>query len=94
MLRSSGVRNPRVTIEIDGIQARKLATQAGLGVLATFAPPYAGEHAMSPLRTLRLEGKTAKIDFGLVSRRDRSWTPLMKDMADWLRSTTAASPAS
>jgi DNA-binding transcriptional LysR family regulator len=90
MLRSSGIRNPRIMVEIDGIQARKLATQAGLGVLATFAPAYAGRHAMEPLRTLRLAGETPKIDFGMATRRGRQWTPLMEDMGAWLRSVTAS----
>jgi len=88
MLRSSGIRNPTMRIEIDGIQARKLAAQAGLGVLATFAPGYAGEHAMEPLRTLRPVGDTPKIEFGMVTRSEQPWTPLMKDMAAWLRSVT------
>lgn len=86
MLRSSGIRNPRVMIEIDGIQARRLATQAGLGVLATFAPGYAGDHAMDPLRTLRLAGTTPEIEFGMITRAGQPWTPLMEDMASWLRS--------
>lgn len=89
MLRSSGIRNPTMRIEIDGIQARKLAAQAGLGVLATFAPDYAGEHAMEPLRTLRPAGDTQKIEFGMVTRSEQPWTPLMKDMGAWLRSVTS-----
>lgn len=88
MLRSSGIPNPRTMIEIDGIQARKLAAHAGLGVLATFAPPYAGVHAMDPLRTLRPSGDTPEIEFGLVTRGAQPWTPLMDDFADWLRSVT------
>lgn len=90
MLRSSGIRNPNMRIEIDGIQARKLAVQAGLGVLATFAPAYAGEHAMEPLRTLRLAGDTPRIEFGIVTRKKQPWTPLMKDMGAWLRSVTVS----
>lgn len=90
MLRRAGVRNPRTTVEIDGVQPRKLAAQAGLGVLATFAPAYAGEHAMDPLRTLRLDGDVPKIDFGIVTRRHQPWTPLMDDFGARLRSVTAA----
>ena len=89
MLRSSGIRNPTTRIEIDGIQARKLAAQAGLGVLATFAPSYAGEHAMEPLRTLRPAGDSPEIEFGMVSRSGQPWTPLMEDMGAWLRSVTS-----
>lgn len=89
MLRSSGIRNPKMRIEIDGIQARKLAARAGLGVLATFAPAYAGDHAMDPLRTLRLDGETPQIEFGMVTREGQPWTPLMEDMGAWLRSVTS-----
>lgn len=89
MLRSSGIRNPRTMIEIDGIQARKLAAQAGLGVLATFAPAYAGDHAMDPLRTLRPVEETPEIGFGMVTRKGQPWTPLIEDLAVWLRSVTA-----
>ena len=91
MLRRAGVRNPRVAVEIDGLQARKLATQSGLGVLATFVPGYAGEHAMEPLRTLRLTGETPRIEFGMITRRGHPWTPLMEDMGTWLRSVAKAS---
>lgn len=93
MLSSSGIRNPRIALEIDGIQARKLAARAGLGVLATFAPAYAGEHAMDPLRTIRLAGATPTIEFGVVTRKDRPWTRLMEEMADWLRSVAGDTPA-
>lgn len=91
MLRVAGVRNPMVKIEIDGVQARKLAALAGLGVLPTFVPEYAGEDPMAPLRTLRLKGDTPTLDFGLVNRTGQPWTPLMSDLADWLRQTTAPS---
>lgn len=89
MLRSAGIRNPRIMVEIDGIQARKLATQSGMGVLATFAPGYAGEHAMDPLRTLRLDGDASQIEFGIVTRRHHPWTPVMEDFGDLLRSVAS-----
>lgn len=89
MLRRCGIRNPRAMIEVDGIQARKLAAHSGLGVLATFAPLYAGDNAMEPLRTLKLSGETPRIEFGMITREGRPWTPLMDDMGTWLRSVTA-----
>lgn len=89
ILRNAGVRDPRVTIEIDGIQARMLAAQSGLGVLPTFVPKYAGDDAMSPLKTLRLSGPNPEIQFGLVSAADQPWTPLMSDVGNWLRAVTA-----
>ncbi|HUG32401.1 MAG TPA: LysR family transcriptional regulator [Acidimicrobiia bacterium] len=89
MLRRAGIRNPRTTVEVDGIQPRKLAAQAGLGVLATFAPAYAGDHAMDPLRTLRLTGDAPEIDFGVVTRKHQPWTPLMDEFGARLRSVIA-----
>ena len=91
MLRRAGIRNPRTTVEVDGIQPRKLAAQAGLGVLATFAPPYAGDNAMEPLRTLKLSRETPRIEFGIITREGRPRTPLMDDMGSWLRTVTAGS---
>ena len=90
MLRRAGISNPRVMIEIDGIQARKFATQAGLGVLATFVPDYVGDNAMDPLHTLPLDGEPPRIEFGIVTRRGQPWTPLMEHLGSWLRSVTTA----
>lgn len=84
LLRTAGIRDPRVTVEIDGVQARKLATEAGLGIFGTFLPPYAGERAMAPLKPLNLVSETPTIEFGLLSRADRPPTPVMSDFADWL----------
>ena len=85
LLRAAGIRDPRVIVEIDGVQARKLATEAGLGIFGTFLPPYAGVDAMAPLKPLHLASETPTIDFGLVSKSDRPPTPVMSDLADWLR---------
>lgn len=85
LLRSAGIRDPRVTVEIDGVQARKLATEAGLGVFGTFLPPYAGPEMMAPLKALDLTTEAPSIEFGVVTRSDRRPTPLMADFADWMR---------
>lgn len=90
MLQRAGIRSPRVTLEIDGIQARKLAAQAGLGVLPTFVPEYAGETAMDPLVTLRLDEEAPTIDFGIATSKDQAWTPLMVDFGQWLRTVATA----
>ena len=45
VLREFGLESVEPVLEIDGIQARVLAAQAGLGVFGTFFPPYAGEDA-------------------------------------------------
>lgn len=89
MLQRAGIRNPRVTLEIDGVQARKLAAHAGLGVLPTFVPTYAGDTAMDPLVTLRLDEEAPTLDFGIATREDQDWTPLMGDFGAWLNSVVA-----
>jgi DNA-binding transcriptional LysR family regulator len=78
-----------VTLEVDGIQARVLAAAAGLGVLGTFHPAYAGPGAPTGLAALRLEGPMPSVEVGLVSRR--ADTPLggAKALADLIRTTTA-----
>lgn len=85
LLRQAGVRDPRVAVEIDGVQARKLATEAGLGIFGTFLPPYAGDDAMTPLVPLSLSTETPTIEFGLVVRAGRPPTPVMSEFAEWLR---------
>lgn len=85
LLRSAGIRDPRIAAEIDGVQARKLATEAGLGVFGTFLPHYAGPEMMAPLVPLQLSIEAPTIEFGLVTPADRGPTMIMSDFADWLR---------
>lgn len=89
LLRSAGIRDPRIRVEIDGVQARKLATEAGLGVFGTFLPPYAGPDAMAPLKALLLSSETPTIDFGLVVKADRAPTPVMSDFTEWMATVVA-----
>jgi DNA-binding transcriptional LysR family regulator len=91
MLRAAGIPSPKVVIEIDGVQARKLAAHTGIGVFATFAPRYAGRHAMEPLRTLKTPGDLPTIEFGLVTRRDQPWSAPMEQFADFLRKVNRSS---
>lgn len=90
MLRSAGIVSPNVVIEIDGVQARKLAAESGLGVFATFVPAYAGLRAMDPLRVLSVQGPRNTINFGLVTRSGYPWSGPMTKLADWLHQATAA----
>ena len=89
LLRASGVAHPRVNVEVDGIQARVLAAQAGLGVLGMFVPPYADDASFAPLVRLRLEQPPARAQFGLVSREPHLWTSVMDAFATRLRSVVA-----
>lgn len=80
-----------VTLEIDGIQARVLAAAAGLGVLGTFLPDYAGPDAAGQLTSLRLEQAMPSVEAGLVGRRAETPTDGVRSLVDWIRATTTPS---
>jgi hypothetical protein len=54
VIRDTGLRHYRVALEITGIQARALAAQAGLGVLAAYWPPCAGPATLPGLRPVEI----------------------------------------
>ncbi len=85
LLRSSGVVRYRIGLEIDGVQARLTATQAGLGVMGVFVPPYAVEHLRTLLHPLQLEMPPPQAEFGLVVPPQHTQTTAAKHFADWLR---------
>jgi DNA-binding transcriptional LysR family regulator len=84
-LREAGLRRYRVALEVDGIQARILAAQAGLGVLGTFWPPYVRHVGLPRLCPVRLPTGTAGPEFGLISRDEEPAAPVVAAFADWLR---------
>lgn len=84
VLREAGVHRYRVALEVDGIQARILAAQVGLGVLVTFWPPYVREAALPRLRALPLTPALAGPEFGLVRGDTEPSTPLVAAFIDWL----------
>ena len=85
LLRASGLAQYRVGLEIDGVQARLLATQAGLGIMGVFVPPYARRRVGDLLQPLRLQTPPPRAEFGLVSREPHLQTPAAREFADWLR---------
>lgn len=82
-----------VTLEIDGIQARMLAAAAGLGVLGTFRPRYAGPETTAGLTPLRLDRATPSVEAGLVSRRGETPAGGVRALGDWIRTTATAAHA-
>jgi DNA-binding transcriptional LysR family regulator len=84
VLREAGVLRYRVALEVDGIQARILAAQEGLGVLGTFWPPYVGEAALPGLHALPLAHGLGGPEFGLVSDEGDPQEPLVAAFAAWL----------
>lgn len=87
VLRECGLDLAHSVLEIDGIQARVLAAEAGLGVFGTFYPEYAGEAAADPLVPLSIEGpgSRARVELGLVRRARDAPSAGVRALADWLR---------
>jgi DNA-binding transcriptional LysR family regulator len=78
-----------ITLEVDGIQARVLAAAAGLGVLGTFHPAYAGSSTPGGLTPLRLDRDMPSVEVGLVRRRADTPAVGVQALADWIRIVTA-----
>src|SRR5579871_6206 len=89
LLRGAGLTRYRIGLEIDGVQARLLATQAGLGVMGVFVPAYAEQHLRSLLSPLRLELPPPQVEFGLVLPPEHLQTPAAQQLATWLGSVSA-----
>jgi DNA-binding transcriptional LysR family regulator len=89
LLREAGLRRYRVALEIDGVHARLLATQAGLGVMGVFVPPYAAAQMHAVLHPLQLGQPPPRAEFGLVSREPELWTPAARQFGDWMRHIAA-----
>jgi DNA-binding transcriptional LysR family regulator len=90
VLREAGLRHYRVALEVDGIQARILAAQAGLGVLGTFWPPYVPAPTLPRLQPLRLPATPAGPDYGLLSRDEAAALPVVAAFAAWLRDVASS----
>lgn len=89
-LRDAGLRHYRLALEISGIQARVLAAQAGLGVLAVFWPAYAGPVALPGLHPLQAgDSPPAGPEFGLVQRAEEPVMRSVTSLAGWLRQATS-----
>src|ERR1051326_2048160 len=92
LLRSYGLARYRVGLEIDGVQARLAATQAGLGVKAVFVPPYASLALGTLLRPLQMDAPPPKLEFGLVSPPEHLQTAASQHFARWLAEGSAHIP--
>lgn len=91
ILRQFGVGSEHSVLEIDGMQARVIAAEAGLGVFGTFYPDYAGEAVPGSLVPLAVDGPVVDVDVGLVSRGGEPRTASVEAFAEWMR--TLGSPA-
>jgi molybdate transport repressor ModE-like protein len=85
MLQGIGLMQYRVAVEISGIQARILAAQAGMGVLAVFWPPYAPDPTLPGLQALDIGEQPAPGPaFGLVTRSGEALERPVEAFVAWL----------
>ncbi|MEO7121972.1 MAG: LysR family transcriptional regulator [Lacisediminihabitans sp.] len=85
-LRASGMSGDHSVLEVDGLQARMLAAEAGLGVVATFVPKYAHLGALATaLVPVRLDRPAGKAEIGLVRRVGDDESAPLSALAAWLR---------
>jgi DNA-binding transcriptional LysR family regulator len=90
VFRERGITDSHDSLEVDGQQARLLATAAGLGVMATFIPSYARQTVFETLTPLPVEGPTVSVDLGLVTRPGERGSAPVAAMASWLRELAAS----
>jgi DNA-binding transcriptional LysR family regulator len=85
VLRDCGINGDHSALEIDGIQARVMAAEAGLGVFGTFYPDYASEETTGNLVPLPFEGPSPRVEVGIVEQRPGAGSTSVEAFANWLR---------
>ncbi len=85
LLSERGFADHRPVLELDGIQARILATRAGLGVVATFCLDESDEDVFGGLVALNVEGPETRVAMGLVTGHEGPRSPGAQELAAWLR---------
>jgi DNA-binding transcriptional LysR family regulator len=85
VLRDCGFAGDHSPLEVDGVQARVMAAEAGLGVFGTFYPRYAGEVSTGSLVPLPFEGPATEVEVGLVCQPRGAGSTSVEAFADWLR---------
>lgn len=89
ILREFGLTGDCSLLEIDGLQSRFLAAEAGLGVVATFIPEYGRDRASGSLLPLPVEGPLTEVEIGLVVRDGEPLSTSAAALAGWLRELAA-----
>jgi DNA-binding transcriptional LysR family regulator len=88
VLAEFGLTGDNSVLEIDGLQSRVLAAQAGLGVVATFIPEYGRGGGPGSLVPLPVEGPRTEVEVGLVRRHGEPQSSSTNALADWLGERT------
>lgn len=89
LLREFGLEGDHSVLEIEGLQSRVFAAEAGLGVIAMFIPEYGRDADRGSLRPLAVDGPPIKVEVGLVRRPGEPPSSSAEAFADWLRTLTA-----
>lgn len=89
VLRECGLDAQDSVMEVDGMQGRVLAAEAGLGVLCTFYPQYAGDSFARSLVSLATPNPLPSVKLGLVCRPAHVSSGALAALAAWLRSLHA-----
>jgi DNA-binding transcriptional LysR family regulator len=89
VLLDCGLTPGQSAMEVDGLQARLLAADAGLGVLGTFIPAYAGDAARGPMLALPVEGRLPEVSIGLIRRQEEPLPAGAETLANWLRNLSS-----
>lgn len=88
ILRQCGLDPDAAVIEVDGMQARVLAAEAGLGIFCTFLPTYAGGAGTRSLVSLPIAGPPLpRVALGIVHRGDHPQTSSVEALIERLRRT-------
>ncbi|MDQ3475065.1 MAG: LysR family transcriptional regulator substrate-binding protein, partial [Actinomycetota bacterium] len=85
ILGQCGLDSDNSVAEVDGMQARMLAAEAGLGVFATFYPEYAGDIGDRSLVPLHVDRPLPHVELGLVHRAGETQTKSVQALIDWLQ---------
>jgi DNA-binding transcriptional LysR family regulator len=80
-----GISERRVAIELGHPEAMKRATAAGLGVAVLFRSAVEAELARGELREITVEGVRLTGPVYLISRRDKVFTAVHRDLIDAIR---------
>ncbi|WP_326834116.1 LysR family transcriptional regulator [Amycolatopsis rhabdoformis] len=88
LLREFGLDSDHSVLEIEGLQPRVFAAEAGLGVIAMFIPEYGRDADRGSLRPLAVGGPPIKVEAGLVRRPGEALSSSADAFAGWLRGLT------
>jgi DNA-binding transcriptional LysR family regulator len=85
-----GLDERRISLEVDSSEAAKLAVLSGAGVAILFKSCVERELAGGSLRQLHVGGLTMFHGVELICRPKRRFTPVMRQLMDYLKGQSAA----